>query len=116
MKKHNCYKVLSPSRASAVARDELRVEYFVGKKSTAPIGGLLAFRDLKSAEDFRNDERSDLIIVKANGEKRVKLPPTAASSVVMSKAKLIWNYEDAILYTIPWPEGTVAYKEITCLE
>lgn len=99
---------------SAVAYGSLEVSYG-SEWAEAPVGGLLAFRNPKSAKDFLREveyEGYEYEIWEAEGRRRIRLAPDSSDDPGdLETAAAFWS-SNAPRWKWAWPKGTVAFKRM----
>lgn len=121
-RKPNCWKVILTSRRSCNVTGTMAVAYPKGEWATAKVGGLLAFSSIEAARHWERLNCEALLVVPAYGADAVPLPQRRLNLAVMltkGLASRIWKegfFADDHQTILGWPQDTVAYKHIMCLE
>ena len=90
------------------------VRYRLGKRSEAPLGGILVFRTKRQANAFRSSsaEEHKYVVLRCVCDEAVRLRSRAYWTEDTEDCKRAWSRSDER----GWPAGTEAYRYVTPLE
>ena len=100
---------------SAAASGELEVRYRIGRWVEAPVGGLLCWDSLESAERFRTYNNRRFAIFEAKAKDPLPLPPVRALYPEwLDFAESVWiHHRDPYGRDgVSWPGGTLAFRRV----
>ena len=95
--------------------NELIIQYKVGKKATAPVGGILVFEHLEDAIKYLNgySDPHNFAIYTCRVSDRVLLGGWMLGDFPIDLYKRCWEND---FVDCDWPDGTCAFKEVTLLK